>query len=298
MFSSVYGKQITILDGGMGRELMRRGESVAEPLWSANALFENPDAVRTVHIDFLNAGAEIVTANTYGLKPSALRQCGRLADHSAAFAMAIKIAREAIDACGSSGAKIAASLPPLATTYRADLVQSLDTLLDEYRTMVRFSQDCGVDIILGETLSSAREGEAILAVSQDCGIPIWISFTVQQDGRLRSGELASEAGALMVEGGAQALLLNCSTPESITRALIGLNNSPLRVPVGAYANLFPPVQPKYEFSENGPNPLRDELKPAVYVEHVQTWINQGAVIVGGCCGVGPEYIGAVRASLQ
>ena len=113
---------ITILDGGMGRELARVGAPFKQPEWSALALYEAPPAVTQVHQDFINHGAEIITTNSYAVVPFHIGETRFQADGLTLAKLAGKLAKQAVENSGKS-AKIAGSLPPLFGSYRFDLFQ-------------------------------------------------------------------------------------------------------------------------------------------------------------------------------
>jgi len=114
--------RVLILDGGMGRELLRRGAPFRQPEWSALALTEAPDVVRDAHLDFIRAGAEVITANSYAVVPFHIGDRFELEAQTLA-ATAGRLAREAATQSGRD-VKVAGSLPPLFGSYRPDLFEA------------------------------------------------------------------------------------------------------------------------------------------------------------------------------
>ena len=156
-----------------------------------------------------------------------------------------------------------------------------------------------MDLWLAETIGSIAEARLIGRLLSNRTAPLWLSFTLNDDereyrGRLRSGETVSQAAEVARELGVEALLFNCSQPEvmagavSDAQAEIGETGTE----IGVYANAFPP-QPKLAVANDGLDPIREDLTPRSYLEFVKVWIERGATIVGGCCGVGPEHIQAL-----
>ena len=115
---------VTVLDGGMGSELARRGDSTGKQLWSALALLDAPEAVSSVHDDYIEAGAEIIITNTYCTIPSYLGKSSLAHRYLELAELAGQLARQSADRAAATGrtVRVAGSLPPLDESYRADLV--------------------------------------------------------------------------------------------------------------------------------------------------------------------------------
>ncbi len=282
-----------LLDGGMGRELRMRGVPILDTIWSANALVVAPDAVRAVHHDYLEAGAEIITTNSYGIIRSELAKEGIEDRYAELNRLAGELARQAREASGR-GVAIAGSLPPLRGSYRPDLVGPLAEILPQYQEQVELLAPY-VDVFLCETMSCGAEGFAAATAAAESGKPVWVSWTLDEDqsGRLRSGESIGEAAAAIAHLPIAAFLANCCAPESIAAAMPELAALG-RGPVGGYANAFRPVPKDWVMEEDGLLPLREDLGPDEYAGHVAHWHDDGARIVGGCCGTGPEHIARLR----
>ena len=148
--------QVILLDGGVGRELKRRGVEVPPTIWTAKALLSNPDTVRDVHAAFIRAGADVITANNYAVVPKLLATEGlddRLVELTQLAARLANQAREV----GNRDVLIAGVLPPLARTYRPDLVGASREIYPIYRAIAD-ALAADVDIMLCETMSSSAEG--------------------------------------------------------------------------------------------------------------------------------------------
>ncbi|HWL68464.1 MAG TPA: homocysteine S-methyltransferase family protein [Geminicoccus sp.] len=290
---------VTILDGGMGRELLRMGAPFRQPEWSALALIEAPELVGRAHRAFLDAGAQIVTTNSYALVPFHIGPEWFAAQGQALADLAGRIAREAADESGS-GASVAGSLPPLFGSYRPDLFDP-ELAPDLLRTLVE-GLSPHVDLWLGETLSATAEAAVIRQVLGSDRRPLWLSFTLADEltdgrARLRSGEHVARAAVDARALGAVALLFNCSPPEvmaaAIAEAATVLSGSRMRL--GAYANAFAGTG---RSAANGDlSPLRADTGPVRYLELARGWIGAGASVIGGCCGIGPEHIRGLAVGL-
>jgi S-methylmethionine-dependent homocysteine/selenocysteine methylase len=298
--------QITILDGGMGRELARIGAPFRQPEWSALALMEGPDWVVEAHLNFVKAGAEVITTNSYACVPFHIGAEGftqrghELATLSGVLARKAAVtARETLQ----REVAVAGSIPPVFGSYKPELfdkdaASSIASVLIE-------SLVPSVDHWLVETISSVVEAQTMLAAIAEFGDPVavrprWVSFTLADtltDGaaRIRSGESIS-AAVEAIGGEIEAMLFNCSQPEvmeaAITEAMAALGGSSVRV--GVYANAFIEVQSAPGQAANESlSVLREDLTPERYARFAQYWIAAGATIVGGCCGITPQHIHAL-----
>jgi S-methylmethionine-dependent homocysteine/selenocysteine methylase len=160
-----------------------------------------------------------------------------------------------------------------------------------------------VDLWLAETqscLAEARFARQTLAADKR---PFWVSFTLDDDNedlarpKLRSGECVAAAVTAMLELGAAAVLFNCSQPEimegAVDAARAVREAHGFKARIGVYANAFPPQRD--EAANEGLSDIRGDLTPARYVRFAKAWVRHGADIVGGCCGIGPEHIAALKA---
>lgn len=289
---------ILILDGGTGRELARRGAPFRQPEWSALALIEGPQFVSAVHRAYVEAGADVITTNSYALVPFHIGVERFASEGVLLAARAGQLARDVADA-SSHSVRVAGSLPPVCGSYRPDLVD-----LDRARPILNVLIGAlapNVDHWLAETLSSLAEARLCAMLTAPTGKALWLSFTLEDDGAtdasaLRSGESVAEAAYLAQEVGAAALLFNCSQPEvmeaaiSSARAILGAQSA---IRIGVYANAFPPMAADAK-ANSELSPIRADLTPEGYARFAAAWCAAGASILGGCCGIGPEHIAALR----
>jgi S-methylmethionine-dependent homocysteine/selenocysteine methylase len=291
-----------ILDGGMGRELQRRGAPFRQPEWSALALSEAPQAVEAVHTAYIESGANVITSNSYAVVPFHIGEARFAAEGQALAALAGELARRAVDASGKP-VRLAGSLPPLFGSYRPDLFDA--SRVTELLTPLVNGLGPHVDLWLAETQSSIVEARAIHSGLPKDGKPFWLSFTLKDEDtdevpRLRSGEPVAEAAAVAAELGVETLLFNCSQPEVIGAAIDAARETferlGVKIHIGAYANAFPP-QPKEATANDGLDPLREDLDPPGYLHWAADWQKRGASHLGGCCGIGPEHIAVLAQKL-
>ncbi|WP_303818670.1 homocysteine S-methyltransferase family protein [Actinobacillus minor] len=294
---------ITILDGGMSRELMRLNAPFRQPEWSALSLYEKPSAVQQVHENFIQSGAEIITTNSYAVVPFHIGDQRFIADGKMLADLAGRLAKQAVKN-SQKDVKIAGSLPPLFGSYRPDLFQA-DKVKETAQPLIDGLAPY-VDFWLCETQSAIIEPQSIKPLLPD-NRPLWVSFTLTDDEptpepQLRSGESVKMAVENMIELGVQAILFNCCQPEVITEAL-NITRQTLaahqatHIQIGAYANAFAP-QPKDATANDGLDEVRPDLDPQAYLTWAQKWVDCGATIIGGCCGIGLEHIQALSANLK
>ena len=228
-------RSLTILDGGMGQELFTRFPGEASGLWSAQALAGGPDLVRSLHADFLAAGADIITTNSYMLHRDRLAFFGmedrfeRLQERAARAAVA---ARD-----GHGSGLIAGSMGPTGQSYRPDRAPDESIAAERFAEIARL-QAPYVDLFLCETMSSVRQARGAVMGARVEKKPVWLSVTVDDDDgtRLRSGEPISNILDVCEEFAIDTLLVNCSPPEAVSEAVAVLSGKGLDI--GAYANGF------------------------------------------------------------
>lgn len=288
---------MVILDGGTGRELARIGAPFAQPEWSALALIEAPEFVHRVHQAYVDAGADVITTNSYAVVPFHIGDARFAARGAELAGLAGRLAREVADAAPRP-VQVAGSLPPVCGSYRPDLVD-----LEAARPVLSILIGAlapFIDHWQAETLSSLSEARLVAELVAATGKPLWLSFTLEDhaslaEPHLRSGETVAAAAALAVTLGAKALLFNCSQPEVMAGAVQAARAAAGdALPIGVYANAFPPMAADAE-ANSGLDEIRADLTPEGYARFASAWVAQGASIIGGCCGIGPEHIARLSA---
>ncbi|MEM9854264.1 MAG: homocysteine S-methyltransferase family protein [Pseudomonadota bacterium] len=282
---------VMILDGGLGQELVKRAGR-ATPLWSVQALIDDPDLVRAVHADFFAAGAEVATTNTYSVRPGRMKHHGILERYEELQVLACRIAAEARDAHG--GGLVLGGMSPLGYSYRPEMAPPAEEAAEIFAGMCALQKPY-VDAYILETMGGVDEAHGALMGCTGHGKPVWLAVTASdEDGtKFRSGEPLADVLPLIAEYGPDALLVNCSTPEAVTQALRALQG--VTVKLGAYANGFTKIVDDFNNDDATVDLLsaRTDLGPAAYLEHAKTWQSLGATLIGGCCEVGPDHIAAL-----
>jgi len=301
-------RSILILDGAMGTEIQRRGMDTGLPMWSANALFSKPALVQQIHAEYIEAGADIITTNTFRTTRRTMRRAN-LPDRSKQLTeTAVQLAMHAREQFPEKEILIAGSIAPLEDCYRPDLVPSDAELNDEQRELAERVVLAGVDFLLVETMNTIREAYAACAAGTATGKEVIVSFVCNKDGNLLSGETLADAVKAIAELKPCGFSLNCISPRHMNGAISSLT-SRLRSPeegelrraspylttglvLAAYGNVGNPESDVHGWE------FTYDLSEEQYAVHAKEWAGMGASIIGGCCGTTPAYIESVAHALQ
>ncbi|MEZ9233360.1 homocysteine S-methyltransferase family protein [Vibrio amylolyticus] len=283
----------TLYDGGMGRELNRMGAPFSQPLWSAQALIESPQHVEQAHLNFIQSGCDVITVNSYACVPFHLGEPLFKARGFELAKKAAEIAREIADK--HSNVTVAGALPPALGSYRPDLFDA--TLAEPILKTLIDAQESLIDIWVVETISSLAEFELVHSLLSESPKPVYYAFTLVDElalpAKLRSGEEVRTVMETVAKSNAKGVMFNCSRPEVMNEAILDSKSSfekaNANIEIGVYANGFTPIQDDH-LANDGLSAIRDDLSPKQYLEFAKTWLNSGATIIGGCCGIHPEHI--------
>lgn len=272
-----------ILDGATGTELQRRHFPTPLPLWSAAPLLSHPGAVRQIHLDYLAAGADIITANTFRTHRRTLAQAG-IADRAQTLTYrAVTLARQARrDAGLTRSVLVAGSMGPLEDSQHPERVPPAEVCAVEHQEMATNLAGAGVDLLLVETMNVVREAVAASQAAKETGLPFIVSFVCTRDGNLLGGEPLADAVRAIEPLQPAAFMVNCVLTATAL-PLLTILRSHTTLPVGAYANIGHASDAwGWQFTE--------DISPQAYARHVRGWLSVGAQIVGGCCGTTPAHI--------
>ncbi len=274
-----------LADGGMGTSLIARGAPVGACLEAMN--LEDPADVEQVHRGFAAAGARLIVTNTFGANRFRLAAYG-LADRVGAINRAgVSIARRA-------GAQIVAgSVGPLGVRLAPYGRVGLEDALAAYAEQVAALVEGGADLVLIETQSDLREIEQALAAARTAapGVAVVASATFTRDDRTLLGETPGQVASRLVELGADAIGVNCGEgPAQVLRVLRAMRPAAGDVPLVARPNAGGPAEVGGRFVY--------PATPGYVAEHALAFVEEGAAVVGGCCGTGPEHTSAIAAALR
>ena len=291
---SIATDRCVVLDGAIGTVLIDvSGErpETEEHLWGASAIVEKPAEVKQVHRRYVDAGCDVLTTDTWGI-PTAIRD-GRTLARTAAEPLhgmnvarrGVRLARKAADEGGRADeCAVAFSL-----NGDIDSPEGLETI----RLLARAFEDDPPDLLLMETLSLVRGStyaavEALLAT----GLPVWLSFRRCRHGVCGAygehwggpeGDSLGRAVRHFEEAGVGAVLINCVPPDHASGMVSWLRDF-TDLPLGVYPNLG--------YLAAGGWRSETAIGDSEYADLALSWREEGAQIVGGCCGVRPEHIEA------
>ena len=294
--------KILIGDGGMGTELRMRGVEVpshVESIWSALALTENTSVIKEIHQDYIKAGAEFIIANNYAVTQPILKRADMLDQLEDLTLKSLEIAKEAIQESGRD-ILLAASLPPLETSYRSDLILDSISMDSMYRELASILEN-NVDIIICETMSHSAEARSALAAIQNSNSQKWLGWTLYgNQNTLPSGETITEAFNAVSDLKCDAYLINCGGVNLITEGIKELRSLTDKR-IGGYGNSEKIAISKEDRSDR---PEEDHWSSATtisekeYAKETQIWVEEGATIVAGCCRTRPSHIKILAETFQ
>jgi len=289
--------RITLLDGSIGQELVKRAGDRPTPLWSTTVMMDKPGLVAELHRDYFAAGATVATTNSYAVLRDRLVRAGIEDQFEALLDAAVTGAVEARDAHGAG--RVAGSLGPLQASYRPDLCPEPADAARAYGEIAQMMGD-RVDLLLIETVVSVKHAKGALMGVRNAGKPVWLAVSTEDhDGtKLRSGEALTDLGPVVAEFAPGAVLVNCTRPEVVGDALEIVKGFGL--PFGAYANGFTKITQGFLKDAPTVDALRErsDMGPRDYADFVMGWVGQGATIVGGCCEITPAHIAEIATRLR
>jgi homocysteine S-methyltransferase len=285
-----------VLDGGLSTELEARGHDVSSALWSARLLRDDPEAIVAAHAAFAAAGAQVATTASYQATFDGFAAAGiDRADTARLITSSVALARR-----GAPGGWVAGSVGPYGamladgSEYTGGYVEAVGVreLREFHRPRMELLAEAGADVLACETVPAAAEAEALLAEAQALGVPIWLSLTTVTGGdgvvRTRRGEQAAEVFA-MTAGVHEvvAVGVNCTDPAGIGPAVEAAACS------GKPVVVYPNSGEAWDAAGR-----RWTGSAGIDVDAVPPWVQAGARLVGGCCRVRPQHIGAICAVLR
>ena len=285
-------KNIFLTDGATGSELDRRGVDTSTSLWSARAIIDAPEILKQVHLDYLDAGAQAITTNTFRTHERSLAKVGIGEQAKKLTQKAVEIAHSARDKSNPDAA-VYGCVAPLEDCYRPELAPDITMCKEEHGQIIQHLVEADVDLVLIETMCSAHETIAAAKAAEEHATDNWaISFclSISEVGVLLDGTPISEL--VTVIEGAQFVGINCfpaTTLETQIRHLRSL--LPDEIEIAAFGNVG------YANTDGG-WVNTDAIEPDRYASYAMNWISAGATIIGGCCGTTPETIEAIHSALK
>jgi S-methylmethionine-dependent homocysteine/selenocysteine methylase len=295
---------VIVLDGGIGSELEARGIPMNYVAWCGLANLEHQDIVESVHEDYIAAGADVITANTFAIGRKSFEAAGCGDRFVEANQRAVQAARAARDRAAEREVAVAGAVSGVTARSLAAAKREDRTILDEdalwrgYREQASILADAGVDLLLLEMINSPAFGPIAVAAALETGLPVWLGVS---PGFRVNGDRAEPDHTTMIHGeiSLESLLDELLRPElqavNVMHATTDVVESALEIvvhrwngPVGVYPESGTYTRPHWEFGE---------LSPEAFLGLARGWVDRGAQIVGGCCGIRPAHIRAIRDGL-
>ena len=292
--------EIILLDGGVTTEIQKRGVPLHSNVWSGLTTKTHPDEVRQVHEDYIRAGSQVITTNTYSTARHVLESINLGHEAKMINLKSVQLAQQARDNAADSDVWIAgsmSSMPPLTASHEVVVSKHAEA---SYQELAEGLAHAGVDLIIAEMMRDIDNATMVIKAAVATGLPVWIGYST-----------------MMTEDGTDVRSLRWKNADSTTDthdfATLVKTLSPLggqaagimHTPVG---NIGPALEvlgkhwsgPKLAYAETGrliaPDWSFEEIcSPQEYAKEVEGWVKKhGVQIVGGCCGTGPEHIRALK----
>ena len=280
-FHGILSAGPVLLDGATGSNLRKMGMPLGCP--TETWVLENPGILQALQRSYAQAGSQILYAPTFQAQPIALKQQGLDKDTEKINARLVALSREAAPGC-----LIAGDMTTLATFCDSWDEGCFDLLVENYRRQIRGLIDGGADLLIGETLLYAQEAEAMICAAEleGAGAQMY-SFTMQLDGSLFSGAEAGPVLHSLEEADAAAVGFNCVAMDMMTPYLVSKLRRYTKGPLICKPNAGNPIIDALGVAQY-------DMTPAEFSDLMVLCRQNGANLLGGCCGTDPEYIAAVR----
>jgi homocysteine S-methyltransferase len=294
---------VVIMDGGVSTAMEQKGLAMDREVWSGTAHMTHPDLVRAVHEDYVRAGAEVITANTFATAPHVLASRGHGAEEAAEInRRAVEIAHEARDAAASREVWIAGSMSSMPPLTQISVTATGPGIAESYRRQAAALAEAGCDLIVAEMMIDVENAALVLEAAHETGLPLWIGFSASLTDAGEVSAFYSEHGYDPMTGGdfgavVDAALARGGQAAGVMHSEIAATGPALDFlrrrwpgPLLAYAETGRFLNPDWDFT--------GAASPEEYAEAAEDWVERhGVVVVGGCCGTGPDHIRAIAQRL-
>ena len=284
-----------ILDGAIGAELEKKGAKMHKDLWCGTCSVESPDLVKKVHEEYILAGADIITTNTYATTPIAMKQYGFDNQVNEFNKKSVQLAKEAVKNSNKDIA-VAGSVSTFGSLYK----YGLEAMKPGFKEQLNILSNEGVDLIILEAMSSQADiVETIVECSSQTKLPVWLSISCVIDDNTNKVMLGFsdtfdtdtnvyedfETSMDNFSKIHQGPILIAHSDIEVTGQAIKIAKKEFNGVLGAYPNRGHYEKPHWKFVDN--------ITPSEYLEKAKSWVENGTQIIGGCCGVGVEEIKAI-----
>jgi len=293
-----YFKLTRILDGGMGQELLIKGLKPKGTLWSAHALIDESchQMVIDAHLDFINAGAEVIVTSTFTARRNRLIQNDCEKYFEKINIKAVELAQKARD-ISKKNILIAGGLPNQKQTYEADLGKDLDSIEKNFYDQAKILKN-GIDFFYLDVMSSGLECEIALKTIGSFNLPVLVGVHLRDNGQLPSGEKIEDIVKKYKNKNWLGIIMACCSPKAYETVVNDLKK--IDIAYGFKLNAFKKIPDGYTVASkdawgNAGNPntvlgINAELNESKFYEYAKKFMENGATILGGCCEIRPSHI--------
>ncbi len=289
---------VVVMDGGTGTEIQRRGGRMDDAVWCGSAHMEDPDLVRTIHEDYLRAGAEIVIANTFATSKAVLDAAGRGGEFVESNRRAVELAVQARDAAAGKPTWVAGSMSAMLPLGETDAGGPRRGTEADYRAQAEILAHAGADVLVAEMMLDLAGATPLVRAAAAAGLPLWVGFSASRAaaGALTgyqspgsylgrpAGDFGDLVAGVLAVGGTLAGVMHSEV--DVTGPALAALARHWDGPTMAYAETGHFTQPYWQFEE--------AASPEEYAGAVAGWVaDHGVQVVGGCCGTGPDHVRAL-----
>ncbi len=295
--ADLFTGRTVLCDGAMGTMLYSRGVFINRCYDELN--LSQPDLVRTVHTEYLQAGAEVIETNTFGANAVRLERFGLEGKVREINRAGVRLARESVAQIAekqSMVAYVAGAVGPLGVRLeprgRLSTTEAQAAFAEQIGGLIEGGPGVGADLLVAETLSALDEIQCVIAAAKQVAptLPLLVLITVDDEGRCLDGEPAESAAAQIERWGASAVGCNCSSGPAIVLSVMERMRRAVTIPLVAMPNAGVPR------SIDGRSIYL--TSPEYMASFARKFVKAGASFVGGCCGTTPNHIRAMRGALR
>ncbi len=287
--------KLVILDGAMGSELEKSGAKMDKNLWCGTCSVEFPELVTKVHEDYIKAGADVITTNTYACTPISMKNYGLEKSIEVFNQKSVQVAKKAIKNSKKDIA-LAGSVSASGSFYKL----GIKAMIPGFKEQIKILKEEGVDLIILEAMSSQADiVQAMIECSYKINIPVWLSISCVIDDKTNNVMLGYndtvDSPPEVYENFEISLnrfsklhkgpILIAHSDIDVTGKALDIAKENLNGILGVYPNTGYYEKPHWKFA--------DDITPNDYLEYAKSWLKNGAQIIGGCCGLGVEEIKAI-----
>ena len=285
--------EVLILDGATGTELERRGVPMDDVAWDAAALLTHADTVREVHEDYIRAGADVIITNTFATARHVLEPAGMGERFHELNTRAVALAKEARENVANGSVFIAGSVSTFTAWYDYGYEPGAERAQANYREQAEVLAASGVDMIALEMMRDIEQTSYALEAAMTTGLPVWIGFSCKTTDEgtvvLWDGEhTLTKALEQILPLGASLVSIMHTLTEDTLPALQEVN-AHWSGRLGAYPHSGQFIMPNWQYI--------DMISPEDFAAEARLWLEIGAQLIGGCCGIGPEHIRLLKERL-